>query len=122
MPVLVTHHLAPGVTRFDALLSRVSRLPVSWAEDGTPAAAGRVCLCPPRTSMLLEPDGTVSVQPHGRPSALGTVDDLFTSAAVAALAAGAHDYVVKPFTVRELVARIEAQPTIARGRTDRADP
>ena len=35
---------------------------------------------------------------------------------VAGLAAGAHDYVVKPFTARELLARVEAQLALARLR------
>jgi DNA-binding response OmpR family regulator len=35
---------------------------------------------------------------------------------VARLAAGAHDYIVKPFTARELLARVEAQLTLARLR------
>jgi DNA-binding response OmpR family regulator len=36
-----------------------------------------------------------------------------TDSTVAALSAGAHDYIVKPFTARELIARIEAQLTLA---------
>ena len=39
-----------------------------------------------------------------------------TDSTVAALSAGAHDYIVKPFTARELVARIDAQLTLARLR------
>jgi DNA-binding response OmpR family regulator len=34
-----------------------------------------------------------------------------------ALAAGAHEYIVKPFTARELIARIESQLDLARLRT-----
>ena len=40
--------------------------------------------------------------------------------AVAGLAAGAHDYVVKPFTARELIARVEAQLALARLRAEPA--
>jgi CheY-like chemotaxis protein len=44
-----------------------------------------------------------------------------TEPTVRALAAGAHDYVVKPFIARELIARIESQLALARLRsTDRA--
>jgi DNA-binding response OmpR family regulator len=39
---------------------------------------------------------------------------------VAGLAAGAHDYIVKPFTARELIARVEAQLALARLRADPA--
>ena len=39
---------------------------------------------------------------------------------VAGLVAGAHDYVVKPFTARELIARVEAQLALARLREDPA--
>lgn len=39
-----------------------------------------------------------------------------TNSTLQALAAGAHDYVVKPFTARELIARIEAQLALARLR------
>ena len=37
-----------------------------------------------------------------------------------AIAAGAHDYIVKPFTARELIARIESQLALARLRAERA--
>lgn len=39
---------------------------------------------------------------------------------IAGLAARAHDYVVKPFTARELLARVEAQLALARLRVDSA--
>ncbi|WP_306215848.1 chemotaxis protein CheB [Actinoplanes sp. RD1] len=79
--ILVVHHISPAASRLASVLERVSPLPVSWAADGAPILPGRVYLCPARSSMRLEPDATLSVRPHGRPSSLGSVDELFTSAA-----------------------------------------
>jgi DNA-binding response OmpR family regulator len=45
-----------------------------------------------------------------------------TDSTVAALSAGAHDYIVKPFTARELVARIEAQLALADLRNSSGTP
>ncbi|MGQ0575762.1 MAG: chemotaxis protein CheB [Pseudonocardia sp.] len=83
VPVLVAHHVGPSGSALDRVLHRHSRLPVAWAADGTAAQPGRVYLCPPRHELRLEPDGTLTVQPHGRPSSLGTVDATFTAAAAA---------------------------------------
>jgi signal transduction histidine kinase/chemotaxis response regulator CheB len=79
-PVLVAVHLGPAVSRLDALLSRISPMPVEWLTDGTSPRAGRVYLCPGRSFVSLEPDGTCTVT--GSPgTSLGVVDQLFTSAA-----------------------------------------
>ena len=79
--VLVVLHVSPVASRLESVLERVSHVPVGWGADGELVLAGRVYLCPARSSMRLEPDETLSVRRHGRASALGTVDDLFTSAA-----------------------------------------
>ncbi|HEX8519572.1 MAG TPA: chemotaxis protein CheB [Pseudonocardia sp.] len=81
VPVLVTQHTGPRLSTLDRLLGRVSRLPVGWAVDGDEAQPGRVHLCPPGSVLRLDPDGTVSVEPHGRPSSSTTVDEMFTAAA-----------------------------------------
>ncbi|MER7008174.1 chemotaxis protein CheB [Dactylosporangium sp. NPDC000555] len=81
VPVVVAQHLAPAPSRLDAILSRVSRHPVGWAHDGEVAAPGRVYLCPGRTLVRLEPDGTMTVRASMRGSSYGLVDELFGSAA-----------------------------------------
>ncbi|MET9225784.1 chemotaxis protein CheB [Lentzea sp. NPDC003310] len=80
-PVVVAQHLGPGVSHLPTMLGRVSRHPVAWAEDGQDLVAGRVYLCPGRTQVRLEPDGTLTVQPMPGRSSLGQVDELFLSAA-----------------------------------------
>lgn len=39
-----------------------------------------------------------------------------SASTVRAIAAGAHDYIVKPFTAREVIARVDAQLALARLR------
>ena len=83
VPVLVAQHLFPGVSRLDKRLARTSGLPVGWASDGQAVEPGRVYLCPGRSLLRLEPDGTLTVAPARGPSSYGQVDELFVSAAVA---------------------------------------
>ncbi|WP_285640272.1 chemotaxis protein CheB [Lentzea sp. NBRC 102530] len=80
-PIVVAQHLGPGVSHLPTILNRVSRHPVLWAEDGQVTAPGHVYLCPGRTLVRLEPDGTLTVQPKPGRSSLGQVDDLFCAAA-----------------------------------------
>ena len=63
VPVLVAQHLFPGVSRLDKRLARTSGLPVGWASDGQAMEPGRVYLCPGRSLLRLEPDGTLTVAP-----------------------------------------------------------
>ncbi len=83
VPVLVAQHLFPGVSRLDERLARTSRLPVGWASDGQAVEPGRVYLCPGRSFVRLEPDGTLTVAPAEGPGSSGQIDELFASAAVA---------------------------------------
>ncbi|MFD4636048.1 chemotaxis protein CheB [Lentzea sp. NPDC058436] len=79
-PVVVVQHLGPGASALDVVLQRVSRHPVVWAHDGQLLEPGTVHLCPGRTRVSLEPDGTLTVQPVAGRSSYGQVDELFTSA------------------------------------------
>jgi len=81
VPVLVAQHLFPGVSRLDKRLARTSGLPVGWASDGQAVEPGRVYLCPGRSLLRLEPDGTLTVAPARGPGSFGQVDELFASAA-----------------------------------------
>jgi PAS domain S-box-containing protein len=83
VPVLVAQHLFPGVSRLDERLARASGLPVGWASDGQAVEPGRVHLCPGRSFVRLEPDGTLTVAPSQEASSSGQVDELFASAAIA---------------------------------------
>ncbi|HEY0536484.1 MAG TPA: chemotaxis protein CheB [Actinoplanes sp.] len=80
VPVLVAVHLGPTVSRLDEVLSRVSPMPVEWLADGVAPGPGRVYLCPGRSFVSLEPDGTCTVT-RFRSTSLGVVDRLFESAA-----------------------------------------
>jgi signal transduction histidine kinase/chemotaxis response regulator CheB len=82
-PLLVAQHLYAGGGRLDVTLARVSGLPVGWAGDGQAVQPGRVYLCPGRSVMRLEPDGTLTVTPGHEPASFGQVDELFASAATA---------------------------------------
>ncbi|MEU4691917.1 chemotaxis protein CheB [Actinoplanes sp. NPDC023714] len=107
--VLVVLHIGPATSRLTSVLERVTPLPVDWAADGAHILPGRVYLCPARSSMRLEPDATLSVRPHGRPSSLRTVDELFTSAAdtfgagvlALVLTGNGHDGLVGAQSVKE---------------------
>ncbi|MGY1706430.1 chemotaxis protein CheB [Geodermatophilus sp. SYSU D00697] len=81
VPVLVAQHAGAGNRQLQEVLGRSSRLPVATAVDGETAEPGRVYLCPPRGTLRLEPDGTLAARTRDRPSALGSVDELFVSAA-----------------------------------------
>lgn len=81
VPVVLAHHVAPAASLLEKVLGRTARQPVRWAVDGAPIEPGVIHLCPPRSTVLWEPDGTFTVRPHERPSSLGVVDDLFASAA-----------------------------------------
>jgi len=83
VPVLVAQHLPPEGSRLDDRLARASGLPVGWASDGEAVRPGRVYLCPGRSSVRLEPDGTLTVARGRGPSSSGQVDELFASAAIA---------------------------------------
>ncbi|GGM86982.1 hypothetical protein GCM10011609_24440 [Lentzea pudingi] len=80
-PVVIAQHLGPGVSHLHTMLGRVSRHPVVWAEDGQVLEAGHVYLCPGRTQVRLEPDGTLTVRPRPGRSSMRQVDELFVSAA-----------------------------------------
>lgn len=80
VPVIVAQHLGPMVSRLDTILGRVSRHPVEWASDGERVRPGHVYLCPGRTLVRLEPDGTLTAQEFPRLSSRGLIDELFTSA------------------------------------------
>ncbi|SES32374.1 chemotaxis protein CheB [Lentzea albida] len=86
-PVVVVQHLGPGTSALDSVLGKVSRHPVVWAHDGVLLEPGTVYLCPGRTGVRLEPDGTLTVQPMANRSSYGQVDELFTSASTSM---GAH--------------------------------
>lgn len=81
VPVVVAHHLGPVASRLEKVLGRTSRLPVRWAADGGEVEPGVVHLCPPRTMVRWEPDGTFTVRRNDGRSSLGLVDELFASAA-----------------------------------------
>jgi len=83
VPVLVAQHLFPGVSQLDKRLARTTGLPVGWASDGQAVEPGRVYLCPGRSFVRLEPDGTLTVAPAEGLGSFGQVDELFASAAVA---------------------------------------
>jgi len=76
--------------------------------------------------MLPELDGLELIQRIRTDPALRATPVILLTALAApesvmrALAAGAHDYIVKPFTARELIARIESQLALARLRAGRA--
>ncbi|USX53497.1 chemotaxis protein CheB [Lentzea sp. HUAS12] len=86
-PVVVVQHLGPGTSALDSVLGKVSRHPVVWAHDGVRLEPGTVYLCPGRTGVRLEPDGTLTVRPMAGRSSYGQVDELFTSASTSM---GAH--------------------------------
>ncbi|MBB4689934.1 chemotaxis protein CheB [Paractinoplanes abujensis] len=81
VPIVVAHHIGPSVSRLEKVLGRTSRLPVRWATDGGPVEPNVVHLCPPRSLVRWEPDGTFTVRRHEGGSSLGLVDELFSSAA-----------------------------------------
>jgi len=81
VPIVAVVHQGPAVSRLDVVLGRASRSPVVWAEDGAEAEPGRVYLCPGRSTVRLEPDGTLTVR-RSRGTSTGSVDELFSSAAV----------------------------------------
>ncbi|MEW9552033.1 chemotaxis protein CheB [Nonomuraea sp. NPDC050783] len=81
VPVLVAQHAGPGSRMLDKVLGATSRLPVTVAVDGEAAEPGRVYLCPPRGTLRLEPDGTLTARTHDREISSGSVDELFRSAA-----------------------------------------
>jgi len=81
VPVVVAHHLGPSASLLEKVLSRVSRMPVRWAVDGELLEPGVAHLCPPRSFVRWEPDGTFTVREHNGRSSLGVVDELFSSAA-----------------------------------------
>ena len=82
VPVLIAQHLSPGVSQLAERLARTSGRSVQWAADGQAVEGGQVYLCPGRSFVRLEPDGTVTVAPASG-SSYGQVDELFTSAAAA---------------------------------------
>ncbi|GHH27802.1 chemotaxis protein CheB [Lentzea cavernae] len=81
VPVVIAQHLGPGVSHLHTMLGRASRHPVVWAQDGQVLSAGHVYLCPGRTQVSLEPDGTLTVHPKPGKSSMRQVDGLFVSAA-----------------------------------------
>lgn len=81
VPIVVAHHVGPSGSVLERVLGRVSSLSVRWAVDGVPAEPGVVHLCPPRTMLRWEPDGTLTARRHEARTSLGTVDELFSSAA-----------------------------------------
>jgi two-component system chemotaxis response regulator CheB len=82
--VLIVLHMAPSSPSvLPPLLQRRCALPVAFAADGQPLAAGRVYVAPPDRHLVVEP-GRVRVtraprENHSRPA----VDPLFRSAALA---------------------------------------
>jgi signal transduction histidine kinase/chemotaxis response regulator CheB len=83
VPLLVAQHLVPEGSRLNELLARVSGLQVAWASDGQAVQAGRVYLCPGRSAVRLEPDGTLTVTTGQGQASFGQIDELFASAAIA---------------------------------------
>jgi signal transduction histidine kinase/chemotaxis response regulator CheB len=81
VPVLVAIHLGPAVSKLDQVLSRASSVPVRWLTDGIVPQPGTVYLCPGRTFVRFEPDGTCTVRRRTDITSMGMVDHLFESAA-----------------------------------------
>jgi chemotaxis response regulator CheB len=76
VPIVVAHHLGPSASLLEKVLGRVSRLPVRWAVVGGRVEPDSVHLCPPRTVVRWEPDGTFTVRQHDGRSSLGILDEL----------------------------------------------
>lgn len=81
--VLIVQHMAAGQRYLADILSRSTRIPVAWAEQGAEITRGRVLIAPPDVHIVLA-EGHVQLtkgarENHARPS----IDKLFRSAAAA---------------------------------------
>lgn len=61
VPILLLQHLGPGQSNLVEILSRKSRLPVRWADDGDVIRPATVYVAPPVSSLHAHPDGTLSL-------------------------------------------------------------
>jgi two-component system chemotaxis response regulator CheB len=83
VPLLVTQHMSAHGSVLDQVLRRAGPVPVSWAVDGERAQPGGIYLCPPTSVMTLNPRQPLTVRLREKVSSVGTVDELFRSAASA---------------------------------------
>jgi len=123
-PVVVVQHLSDQGRALSSILRRRIRLGVEWATEGLKLEAGLVVLCPPASSLVALPDGTVSlvpaVLPQDRPCdiLLESVAETHGAGALAViLAGGGRDGVAGARAVKEaggtVVAEAGPAPTAA---------
>lgn len=85
LPVVLVHHVMAGARDSMAgLLGKASALHMKEAEEGDRLAAGTVHIAPPNYHLLVEADGTLSLNTDALVSfARPSIDVLFESAALA---------------------------------------
>jgi two-component system chemotaxis response regulator CheB len=81
VPVLITQHMSARGSVLDQVLRRAGSVPVRWAADGELAQPGSIYLCPPTSVMMLDPQEPLTVRLREKVTSMGTVDELFRTAA-----------------------------------------
>ena len=119
--VIVAQHLGGhGSALVEVLRHRID-LPVSWASDGRVLERGTVVVAPPKTSVEVLPDGTVSLKPGPNTVSGGPLDLLLTSladsfgarAAAAVLSGMGHDGAAGARALKDTGATVVAQSEVS---------